>query len=331
MSESVKRQIAITLAGEAIQDGRVSVLLFTKTLQAIQDVIYQIADSRIRKDLKTEIIKSSKIKKECELFLVETLPGSLRAVMELPPKPPSLFPEMLDFSDYVVAETHEALDAIKEGDEKKLKHILPDLNLRQRLIRKIENIAPAEGADYSLSFSFSGRPQIQLLRPSKDVIERLIAMPSLKEEKEKDIRFIEAKGLAQMEHGNIKRWIETYSIREVSELPLDLERVWRTHEIKAKGKVFHLIQDIACVIEKQDDQLFSEDEGLGIFAYGESREDVIREFSDEFATLWESIAQEEDDKLTQDAILLKKKLLESVRKVESHGDAENAGDQKGLN
>lgn len=91
--------------------------------------------------------------------------------------------------------------------------------------------------------------------------------------------------------------------------------MWRTQEIKAKGKVFHLMQDIAYVIEKHGDRMFCGDEGLGIFAYGESCEEVIREFSDEFAALWESIAQEEDDKLTQDAVLLKKNILAKIKEV----------------
>jgi hypothetical protein len=85
------------------------------------------------------------------------------------------------------------------------------------------------------------------------------------------------------------------------------------------------------VIEKQDDLLFSEDATLGIIAYGDSREEVIREFSEEFAVLWDVIAQEEDNLLTQDALSLKRKLIKLVRKVEAHGDKEGAGDQRGIN
>ncbi|MCX5854986.1 MAG: hypothetical protein NTZ24_10565 [Deltaproteobacteria bacterium] len=322
MSDHTKRKIEITLAGEAVQGGRVSVSLLAKILQSVQDVIYQIAGSNIRKDSKLKDIKSSIIKKECELFLVETKPGSLHAVMELPEKVATLFPELPDFSDFVMADTRETFYAIADRDDKKLKEIIPYPDIRQRVIGSIVNIAPAEGSDYQLEVSFDGEPQKPLTRPPKDTIAKLIDMPHVPlEVKEPEIKFVEAKGLAQMEQGIIKKWIEYY---EIAELPLDMEHVWRTPVIKAKGKMFNLVHPIACVIEKQEDHFVIDDEGLGIFVYGGSREDVIQEFSYDFATLWDCIAQEEDSLLTQDAQTIKKKLLELVRKVESYDDAENA-------
>ena len=84
----------------------------------------------------------------------------------------------------------------------------------------------------------------------------------------------------------------------------------------SKGKsreiemTLHLAHPIACVIEKQDDLFFSEDAHLGIIAYGDSREEVLREFSNEFAVLWHIIAEEEDSLLTEDARLLKRRLIE---------------------
>ena len=91
----------------------------------------------------------------------------------------------------------------------------------------------------------------------------------------------------------------------------------------------HLAHPIACVIEKQDGLFFTEDAHLGIIAYGDSREEVLREFSNEFAVLWDIIAEEEDSLLTEDARLLKRRLIELVRKVETHGDAQGTGDQRG--
>jgi sulfur transfer complex TusBCD TusB component (DsrH family) len=91
----------------------------------------------------------------------------------------------------------------------------------------------------------------------------------------------------------------------------------------------HLAHPIACVIEKQDDLLFCEDAHLGIIAYGDTRKEVMREFFNEFAVLWDIIAREEDSLLTADARLLKRRLTELVRKVEPHGDAQGTGDQRG--
>jgi hypothetical protein len=89
----------------------------------------------------------------------------------------------------------------------------------------------------------------------------------------------------------------------------------------------HLAHPIACVIKKQGDLLFCEDAHLGIIAYGDTREEVMREFSNEFSALWDIIAEEEDALLTEDARLLKRRLIELVRKVKPHGDTQSTGDQ----
>ena len=327
MSEGKSRKIEVTLAGDAVHDGRVSVSLFVKTLQSIQEIVFQIARSRLKYEMKRRV--PAVIKEKCELFLVRTEPGSLNAVLELPEKQPTLFPDEIDFSEEVIEDTQKVLDAFVDLDDIKMQQTLPQPALRRRVINSIRAIAPEDGSDYRLSFRFNGGPPKILVRPSKENATRLAAMPATFETIEGPmLKFVEAKGMAQMENGDIKKWMETY---EVSELDLNPDHVWRPSKIRAKGKLFHLAHPIACVIEKQDDLLFSEDANLGIIAYGDSREEVIREFSEEFAVLWDVIAQEEDNLLTQDALSLKRKLIKLVRKVEAHGDKEGAGDQRGIN
>lgn len=113
----------------------------------------------------------------------------------------------------------------------------------------------------------------------------------------------------------------------MAKLDLNPDHVWRPQKINAQGKSFHFAYPIACVIEKQDDLLFCEDDHLDIIAYGDTREEVMREFSNEFAVLWDIIAEGEDSLLTEDARLLKRRLTRLVRKVEPYGDTQGKGDQ----
>ena len=317
----------MTLAGDAVQDGRVSVSLFAKTIQSVQEIVFQIAGARLKREMRGRI--PAIIKAKCELFLVKTEPGSLNAVLELPGKEATLFPDEVDFSEDVIEDMQRAIEAILEVDDVKLEQILPQPFLRRRVVSRIRTIAPADGSDYRLSFRFNGGPPKTLIRPTKESMYKLAAITAELEEREEPVpKFVEAKGMAQLEDdGNIKKWIETF---EVKELELNPDHVWRPQKIRTKGKVFHLTHRIACVIEKQDDLFFSEDTNLGIIAYGETREDVIRAFSNEFEVLWDVIAQEEDNLLTQDALLLKRYVLQLVRKVEKYGDAEITGDQTGI-
>jgi len=318
MNKGKSRQIEITLAGDAVRDGRVSVSLFAKTLQSIQEIVFQIAGSYLKRDMKGPM--PAIIKEKCELFLVRTMPGSLQAVLELPEKQTTLFPDEADFSEDVIESTRTVIDAVVDLDEAKLVQTIPQPHLRRRVIQRIRSIAPAAGSDYRLSFRFNGGAPKTLFRPSKESMIRLAAMPVAFETieiEEPVLKFVDVKGVAQLKDGNIKKWVETY---EISELNNDLDHAWRPQEIKSKGRVFHLAHPIACVIEKQDDLLYTENTSLSIIVYGSTREEVIQEFSDEFAILWDVIASEEDEKLTLDALVLKRKFIALVRKVESHGE-----------
>jgi hypothetical protein len=286
-----------------------------------------VADAHARRESKSGKIKNSVVKRECELFLVDVAPGSLHATLALPEREPSLFPDYPEFCEVAMAETGDALVAVAENDDIKLRSLLPDPEVRRRVVDRIQKVAPGEDSDYALSFRLDMGPLKSLLRPSPEFVAKLEDRPlSPPEAREPDVRFVEAKGMAQVKNGNIKKWVETF---EISELNVNPEHVWRSSKLKTKGRIFHLSHPVACVIEKQEDLFFSEDDFLGIVAHGDSREEVIREFSDEFAAIWDGIALEEDHKLTQDAQMLKKKLLQLVRKVEPHGDPEIAGDQRG--
>jgi len=319
-----KRTLEIVLSGEAVLDGRVSVPLFTKTLQSIQEVVVEIGKSEIQRDPTKRGPAPTAIKRACELFLIGTEPGSLRALVELPEKEETLFPDFPDFAESVLDNTKNTLDAIVKQDDKKFYKCIPNSIYRRRILQKVIKIAPTEDSDYRLEIGTEDEKPIRLIRPPKEAIALLEAFSAETIEEGPDIRrsVVEAKGLAEIFKGNITKWIETY---DMEELEFDFQHAWRPRKIKAAGKVFHLVHHIACAIEKQEGLFVSEYEPFGILAYGETREEVMRAFSHEFAILWDAIAQEDDRRLTEDARTLKKKFLELVEEVKVYEPEENEG------
>ncbi len=318
-----RRRLEIVLSGSAVVDGRVSVVLFTKTIQSVQETLIQLAKSRSQEDPAKKGPIPSSILRECELFLVKVKPGSgLHALMELPEKQPSLFPNIPDFAESALEDTKNSLIAIANQDSEKLRKVIPNPIYRHRVVNKVAKIAPGIDSDYHLEVRTQNEPPIVLVRPSKEAIIRLEALPPTQEKKLGPRRtLVDARGLAEIDKGNITKWIETY---DMAELEFDFEHAWRPHEIKAKGKLFILAHPIACVIvEEHKELLVSEFEPLGILAYGENRAEVIRAFSHEFAILWDAIAQEPEAQLTEDARLLKKKLNEMVKEVKPYDPAKN--------
>jgi hypothetical protein len=324
MNDSI-RTLEIVLSGGAVLDGRVSVALFTKTIQSIQDVLIQIAKSRLKEDPAKSGPTPANILRECELFLVKVEPGSLRASVELPRKQPTLFPDLPDFAEEALEDTKKSLRAISEENSKEFSKILPNPVYRQRILEKVVKIAPTPDSDYRLEVKIPNEPPISLLRPTKEAIVRLEALPPRppKEEALGPRRaVVEAKGLAEVDHGDITKWIETYYM---DELEFDFEHAWRPREIRVAGMLFRLAHPIACPFQEKGGLLVSEYEPLGILAYGETREEVIRAFSHEFGVLWEAIVQQPDNQLTEDAKILKDKLHKLVIGVEPYASPKDQG------
>jgi hypothetical protein len=71
-------------------------------------------------------------------------------------------------------------------------------------------------------------------------------------------------------------------------------------------------------VESAENEIWKcEDEGHFIVAFGESREAAVHSFSEDFAVLWEKIANAADDELTLDAQQIKDFLTGIVQSVDA--------------
>lgn len=312
----MKKSIEIVFCGDAIKEGKISVSLFVGTIKYFQDVVYDIASSLIQRHPSQKGRKPSIIKRDCELFLAKTTTGSLHATLEFSQplyEQSQLFSELNDLSDTVMNQAQLLMDAYVNGDIDKLRAIIPNDKYRRRIINRVTKFLPSEGSDYTLAFSFSGRPPKQFMKPTFDKLAALIEEAAIPHDLEKiNAKIVDARGLAIVEDGNITKWIETY---EISEQNFDIDHVWRPNKISYSNRTFHLRHPIACVIQKENDLYVTQDDMFNIIAYGISREDAIQSYSSEFSLLWDFIAQDFDSNLTHDAQLLKIKLLDIVKEV----------------
>lgn len=316
MKDIKKRSIEIIFCGDAIKEGKISVSLFVGTVKYFQDAIYDIASSILQREPSKRGRRPSVIKRDCELFLVKTTTGSLHAVLELPAyqdEQYKLFPDWIDFSSNVIEETRILMNAFADGDANKIKDIIPDQIYRSRIVNKVKKFLPSEGSDYELAFRFSGSSPRQFTRPSSDKLIEIIGdRKTILEAEKSNIKIVDARGLVEIVDGDIKKWIEYY---EVSEHDFDIDHVWRPRKIYHGNRIFHLRHPIACVIEREDDLFVTSDDLFNIITYGTTREEAIQNFSSEFSLLWDYIANDVDSNLTDDAKILKQKLLAIIKEV----------------
>ncbi|MCX5645909.1 MAG: hypothetical protein NTZ17_14710 [Phycisphaerae bacterium] len=83
--------------------------------------------------------------------------------------------------------------------------------------------------------------------------------------------------------------------------------------LECSGRRFRLTKPI-CIQESYEQGIWSRRfDLLGILAYGQSKEEAMEAFCEEFACCWEQIACEQDDNLTVDAQDLKRRLRDLVK------------------
>lgn len=79
------------------------------------------------------------------------------------------------------------------------------------------------------------------------------------------------------------------------------------------GKAVQLTKPVAVNAYFQDNMYFCQNEELGIVSVSANMKDCIRDFEDEFWCLWNEYGKEPDDRLTDNAKVLKKRLLQHLK------------------
>jgi hypothetical protein len=86
-------------------------------------------------------------------------------------------------------------------------------------------------------------------------------------------------------------------------------------QIRHDTTVFQLSRRLTIGVSYEGNAWVYESKEFSIIAFGDSQSEALRSFGDDFHAVWDVIAQADDDKLTQDALLLKKRLLSIVASV----------------
>lgn len=81
--------------------------------------------------------------------------------------------------------------------------------------------------------------------------------------------------------------------------------------ITHKEKTYQLLSSLNCTLEKNEDGFIIESVLLGVVGSGDSREDAIRDFSQEFDYLYNKLVNLEDDKLSK-KMLVRKQLFKLI-------------------
>lgn len=117
-------------------------------------------------------------------------------------------------------------------------------------------------------------------------------------------------------------FVQSHDLKSISKKDIiystELEHETYPHtveKISYHDKDIYLHESITCEVEFKDDLYFIIYSDLNIEVWGQSRKEAIEAFNFTFYSLVMNYAQEEDDNLTDDAIILKSKLNTMIRLI----------------
>jgi hypothetical protein len=86
-------------------------------------------------------------------------------------------------------------------------------------------------------------------------------------------------------------------------------------EVRCGGRIFRLSESIILKRSAENGLIYIESRPLSILSYGSSVLEAVYSFCEDFATMWDVIAQDDDNTLTEDARQVKRYLTGLVKDV----------------
>jgi hypothetical protein len=307
-----ERQFTLKLESKEHLGDRVPVRVLIKILDGIQKTVYELGNYRLNRD-STPGPKSADLEKDCELYFVKAEQGSILATVAFPERGYDLVPNLPDLTDYIYKDVKNVLWSIASKNKDLFKETVKDQKVRKRIINDLVPVLPSYKNKYELSFAFDEAEELKKVeRPRSEEIIEYIDMVDVSENvQQDDLIEIKAYCMAKVtDSGKV-------DIKEVLKFELiDDIRPYIADKIEANDELFIFTKEIVCAVTKERGYIVIEYEPLGIEVYAKTREEAIDSFNEEFAMLYRMYLLEQDQKLTQDALLIKKRLDDLIDGVQ---------------
>lgn len=254
-----------------------------------------------------------------------------------------------NYSDLFIA-LEKLFSSIQHGELDPLLEILPDGKLRNRVLREVRKLLPKPGEGWTFGFRVGDRQEVLLVSDSAiAVIDRGLAQDTLEDavmtvtgeliridldkrtvvlrypatHKEIECVYVDELEETMIEHrrgliqatGRFTLDDEGYpsKLADVTQLePVDLSPI-SLKVIHWNDREFRFNQSLSLYPTLDDDsQQFYvvEDPGLTLFAYAQTREQLLQEISEQIALMWDAYVNVSESELALDAVRLRRHLSE---------------------
>jgi len=328
--------------------------VLARTLAGMQQLVYLIATAQEQKQIKTRFRLSQEIQQRYGLNC--RIPQTGSYVMPLSLGSNDVDASFFTNYSQLLGKVDILFSAIQQGNSAPLFDVFPDGKVRNRALREVRKLLPKPGEGWKFGFQQGSNPEIvlapdsaiatidkelaqdspedtvmtvtgELIRidfdkrtvvlrypPTRTEIE-CVYVDELEETMIENRReLIQATGQFTLDNeGNPTKLTNVTQLEPVDLSPISLKTVhWQGREFR-----FSQLLVLQPKLDEESSQLYLvEASELTLFAYAQTREQLLQEIGEQIAFMWDTYVKESEDKLAPDALRLRHRLLEDVWEIE---------------
>lgn len=340
-----KQNIEIKIITKKKGKGRVSFNILSNLFSSIQNVFNELGDYFSGEEFRNRGPSKNKVTDLLELELTEVHHSNLTICAELPAYQETLTNEEL-LSDVVINNFDMIIDTVIHSEDigKDVGKIIQDEKHKTKILKSVYDFWPRDSEyEYNITSGLNStrflkserrksldkylegikiEGEEELIGPltSLSIIEPLTfyvgKKPKRKCEFTNEIEELSKKYIGKIVkiRGNPK--YQTRGAEKIFENVHYIKPIetWDFENFHSDVDVIQLKNPIKANVDFIDKMIVIENEEFNILCISENWDDCLEQFNEFFIFLWENFAEEANDKLTKDGIILKEKLLNSVVK-----------------
>lgn len=344
-------RIRLTKDEDGIHEVPADVL--ARTLSGMQQLVYLIAMAQEQRSIGVRFRLSQEIQQRYSLSCRIPQPGSYAQPIALGSGnlDSSLFTNYSELFD----KAESLFISIQTGQLDSLFEVFPDEKVRNRALREVRKLLPKPGEGWKFGFQKSDQSEVLLVSDSAvsfidrelaqdapedtvmtvtgeliriDFDKRTVVLRYPPTRKEIECVYVDEieetmienrRGLIQAtgqftldDEGNPTKLTDVTQLEPINLSPISLKVVhWNQQEFRFENPL-----TLTPSLDEESQQLYVvEDPDLTLFAYAQTREQLLNEINEQIAFMWSTYVQASESELASDALKLRQRLQEVIREV----------------
>jgi len=341
---AISAKIRLTNDEEGMHEVPADVLV--RSLAGMQQLVYVIATAQEQRTVKSRLRVPQEIQQRYSLSCQLPQPGSYAMPIALGTG--KIDPTLFTDYERLLSTAERILGAIQQDNLDEIFEVLPDSKLRNRALREVRKLLPKPGEGWQFGFQRGQNSEVllssdtaiatidreltqdspedtvmtvtgELIRidfdnhtvvlrypPTRTEIECVYVEEGEETMIENRRGLIQATGQFTLDHdGNPLKLINVTRLQPIDLSPITLRSVhWG-------DRVFRFSEPLVLQpeLDEESQQLYVvEEPSLTLYAYAQTREQLLQEISEQIAFMWDEYVQAEDETLATDALELKQHL-----------------------